>query len=574
MQKRSLVWLCLFLVLALLGASCGGDDDDGGGETGTETESTPAEESAEEAAGDTTEGATGEGADGDDAAEDDTTGGEADAGAPMEPQVGGEIIYGLVSDGTGFNTTDTIHPGSIRIIGSMNDSLVGVDTDSNWTPNLAESLTPNDDFTEWTITLRPDVRFHDGAPVNADAVIANLEAFKAGPNVGFVLAPITELTAVDDLTVLAKMNTSWASFPFHLVGQPGWMVSPETIGSNDTFVGVGPFKLESWTVGDSARVVRNDDYWRADEGLPYLDAITFKVIPEQEGRRQALEAGDIDAYTSPGDVAILDFGEDPDVLVHQGIAAANEFVVLLNTAQTPMDDVRVRTAMAHAIDQQLIIDTFRSGLTEPAKSFIHPQSPWYSDSAYPTFDPAAAQALVDEYEAEVGPIELTLKATNVTSTLEVAELILSFWAAVGIDAEIEEIAPGTEVGPVISDAYDAIMWAQFSGVDPDGDYVFFHSSGGLLNWTNLVSEKMDAGFDLARSSDDPAQRAEGYAMVQDAFAEEVPALWVDHLGGVEAAVSTPQVHGIPEGFYANGEPAIGLIAGSFFSWEDVWLEQG
>lgn len=567
MQKRSLVWLGLFLVLALIAAACGGDDDDG--DASTDTESTPAEESAE----DTQEGATDEGADSSDASEDET-GGDADAAGPMEPQVGGEMLYGLVSDGTGFNTTDTIHPGSIRIIGSMNDSLVGVDADNNWTPNLAEALTPNDDFTEWTITLRPDVRFHDGAPVNADAIIANFEAFKAGPNVGFALAPIVELSAVDDLTVLAKMNTSWASFPFHLVGQPGWMVSPETIGSNDTFVGVGPFKLESWTVGDSARVVRNDDYWRADEGLPYLDAITFKVIPEQEGRRQALEAGDIDAYTTPGDPAILDFRDDPDVLLHQGVAAANEALILLNTAQAPMDDVRVRQAMAHAIDQQLIIDTFRSGLTEPAKSFIHPQSPWYSDSAYPEFDPAAAQALVDEYEAEVGPIELTLKATNVTSTLEVAELVLSFWAEVGIDAEIEEIAPGTEVGPVVSDAYDAIMWAQFSAVDPDGQYVFFHSSGGLLNWTNLVSEKMDGGFDLARSTDDPAQRAEGYAMVQDAFAEEVPILWFDHLGGVEAAVSTPQVHGIPEGFYANGKPTIGLIAGSFFSWEDVWVEQG
>ncbi len=107
---------------------------------------------------------------------------------------------------------------------------------------------------------------------------------------------------------------------------------------------------------------------------------------------------------------------------------------------------------------------------------------------------------------------------------------------------------------------------------PDGAYVFFHSSGGALNWSNLESEKMDAGFDLGRSSDDPAVRQEGYTMVQEVFAEEVPMLWIDHWSGIEAAAAIPEVRGIPQGILVDGSESIGMVAGSYFSWEDVWLE--
>ncbi|MFT7503250.1 MAG: peptide/nickel transport system substrate-binding protein [Gammaproteobacteria bacterium] len=494
--------------------------------------------------------------------------------ASLEPVAGGEITFGLTNDGTGFDTTGAVAPGSIRVITALNDSLVGLDADANWQPNLAESLTPNDDFTSWTITMRPGLLFHDGEPVDGEAVRANLQAFKDSPTVGFAMAQIDSITAVDELSVRLDLSAPWAALPYGLVGQPGWMVSPSTIGTNETFTGTGPFVLESWTPGDGARVVRNPNYWRADEGLPYLDAINFKFLVDGTVKRQAFEAGDVQGYVSPSDEDILDFLDDDETDVWIGTAGANEYLWLLNTTAAPFDDLRVRQAVAHAIDKQFIIDAFRSGLTVPANGPLNPSDRWYTENSYPQFDPAAAQALVDEYEAEVGPIEFELSIEPNASVIEVAEVMMSFLTDVGIDGEIKEIGQGQSAITAIQDDFQAFSWFQFGSPDPDGDYVFFHSSGGFLNWTNLVSADIDAGLDAGRQNVDEAGRKAGYAQFLQALGDEVPMIWVDHLNGVEAAVTLPELHGIgTPGVLPDGAASLPMTNGSFFAWPSVWIEQ-
>ncbi|MEP6298893.1 MAG: ABC transporter substrate-binding protein [Ilumatobacter sp.] len=500
-------------------------------------------------------------------------GGDVDP-ATLQPVAGGEIDWAIDSDGTGFDTTGAIAPGSIRVITALNASLVTLDPNGGWQPLLAESLVPSDDFMTWTITMRPGLTFHDGEPVDAEAVRANMQTFKDSPTVGFAFGPVETITAVSDLAVEVTMSSPWATFPFSLYGQGGWMVSPSTIGTNETFVGTGPFMLESWTPNDSARVVRNPNYWRADEGLPYLDAINFKFLVEQTVRRQAFDAGDVDGYQSPGDTDIIDFLDDDEADVWIGTGGANEYLWLLNTTAPPFDDVRVRRAMAHAIDRDFIIETFRSGLTTPADGPLDESSIFYTPSGYPEFDPAAAQALVDEYEAEVGPILFELTVQPDPSVVEVADVMLSFLADVGIEGSTKEIGPGQSVPLAIADDFQAFSWAQFGPPDPDGLYVFFHSSGGVLNWTNLVSADIDAGLDAGRVTDDPEARKAGYAQFLTALGTEVPMLWIDHLNGVEAVVTIPAIRGIGvPGVTPEGSPTLPMTDGSFFSWSQVWLEQ-
>jgi peptide/nickel transport system substrate-binding protein len=587
-RRRGL--LAILVTGSLIAAACGGSDGDtepadepaateAPDDTGNEPESTDGDAGD---AGDT--GDTGD-ASGDEAPdttaaplEDDeqlTSVGEGgDLAALGDPVAGGEITWGLTNDGTGFDTTNAIAPGSIRVITAMVDGLVGLDVNADWAPNLAESLTPNEDFTSWTITMRPGLVFHDGEPVDAAAVAANIEAQKASPTVGFGLANVESITPIDDLSVEVKMLSPWATFPFSLVGQFGWMVSPSTIGTNETFVSTGPFMLESWTPGDGARVVRNPNYWRADEGLPYLDAINFKFLVDATVKRQAFEAGDVEGYVSPDDEDIVDFLEDDAVDVWIGTAGANEYLWLLNTTRAPFDDIRVRRAMAHALDKEFIIENFRSGLTVPANGPLNPSDKWYSPNDYPQFDPAAAQALVDEYEAEVGPIEFELSIEPNASVIEVAEVMMSFLADVGIDGTIKQIGQGQSAITAIQDDFQAFSWFQFGSPDPDGSYTFFHSTGGLLNWSNLVSEKIDEGLALGRQNADEETRRAGYAMFLEALGEEVPMLWIDHLNGVEAAVTIPELNGIgTPGRLRDGSPSLAMTDGSFFAWPLVWLEQ-
>jgi peptide/nickel transport system substrate-binding protein len=580
-HRRSRRVAAVLISGALVAAACGGDDGDE-----PEAESTPTEVEAEPETTDADEPATSDEPEtgGDDPppstaapledADQITSEGEGSDDASLEPVPGGEITWGLTNDGTGFDTTGAVAPGSIRIISALNDSLAGLDIEGNWVPNLAQSIEPNDDYTVWTITTRPGVVFHDGEPVDGPAVAANLNAFKASPTAGFSFAPVTSITAVDDSTVEIVMSSPWAQFPQSLVSQAGWMVSPSTIGTNDTFIGTGPFMLESWTPGDGARIVKNPNYWRADEGLPYLDAVNFKFLPDQTVRRQAFDAGDLQGYLSPGDEDIVDFLEDDDVDVWIGTAGANEYLWLLNTTAPPFDDIRVRRAMAHAIDKQFIIDNFRSGLTTPANGPWNPSSKFYSENDYPQFDPAAAQALVDEYEAEVGPIEFELSIEPNPSVIEVAEVMMSFLADVGIEGSLKEIGQGQSAITALQDDYQAFSWFQFGAPDPDREYTFFHSSGGLLNWSNLVSADIDAGFDKGRVNVDEDIRREGYAQVLKALGDEVPMLWVDHLNGVEAVVTIPELHGIGVSLtLPDGSPALAMTDGAFFAWTGAWIEQ-
>ena len=589
MRRRSSNLLAVLAAAALVVAACGGGDDDGDDTSPT----TEADSSAGdgEPVGDGGDGDGGDG-DGDAPADEPAEDGTSTTLAPLEdddqltslgegsqadpnatPEQGGEITWGLSNDGTGFATNGSIAPGSIRVITAMVDALVGLDGEANWHPNLAESLTPNGDFTEWTITMRPDLQFHDGEPVDAAAVAANLQAFKDS-SIGFALAPVASIEPVSDLDVLVTMSSPWAAFPYTLVNQPGWMVSPETIGQNDSFVSTGPFMLESWTPGDGARVVRNPNYWRADEGLPYLDAINFKFLVEETVKRQAFEAGDIQGYISPGDEDIVDFLADDSVDVWISTAGANEYAWILNTTRPPFDDVRVRRAMAHGIDRQFLIDNFQSGLTVPASGPLNPSDKWYSETTYPEFDPGAAQALVDEYEAEVGPIEFELSIEPNPAVIERAEVMLSFLADVGIEGSIKEIGQGQSAITAIADDFQAFSWFQFGSPDPDGNYVFFHSSGGILNWSNLVSADVDAGLDAGRESPDEAGRKAGYAQFLQALADEVPIVWVDHLNGVEAAVAIPQLREVGQPSpYRDGTLSLGMTNGSFFAWQSVWLEQ-
>lgn len=561
------------LAFALVAGACGDDDTDAtptaSDDTSEEVEPSTADEQAatDDGAADDTGAADGD-SNVDDAAADDGAG-------PMEPQRGGELTYGTTADGTGFNTLDAMQPAAIRRVLAMTDPLMGLDAEGNWAPALAESIAPNADATVWTLTLRDGPTFHDGVPVDAAAVKANIDAFKAATNVGFVLARVAEVNVLDPLTVEFVMAAPWGAFPYALNGQAGWLVSPDTLGTNESFVGTGPFRFDSWVPGDTMRVVRYEDYYRPE--FPYLDAVTFKVIPEASARRAALETGDIDVYEFPQDFDTVEWLENPgDIRPIRGSdvgSSANEAMVMLNTAVPPLNDVRIRRALAHATDRQLIIDTFRSGLNVPASGFIDPVSPFYTEVDYPEFDLTEAARLVEEYEAENGDAAFTFLVHARSGVTEVGELLVSLWNDAGIDVTMEPVEPGADVPRVIVDNFEAITWFQFGQHDPDAEYVFMHSSGGLLNWSNLVDPEIDAAFETGRQSLDFEERRSAYMELQHEMAKELPIIFLDHLAGTEGLAAASHVHDVEKAQLPDGSPSSGLASGSFHTYGHIWIEQ-
>ncbi|MEM7140932.1 MAG: ABC transporter substrate-binding protein [Actinomycetota bacterium] len=567
-MRRSLVlWLSILLSFTLVAAACG---DDGG-------DAEPAEGSEAESDGDDggsatvpdTDLETAEGAlDG----EQITSAGEGAGDAPdLDPVYGGDLRWGLNRDGTGFDLTAAVAPGTLRLLSALTDPLTRLDAEGNWRPFLAESVVPNDDFTTWTITLRDGLVFHDGTPVTSAEMLASLQAFKDSLVTGAVVAQVESYEATGDLTVVATMTEPWATFPFSLsTSQAGSVVPLDQIGVNDWFVGTGPFMLEAWTIGEGARLVRNDDYWQ--EGLPYLDSIDFTFAPEQETRRIAFEERQFDGYNSPGDGDILDFLDDDAIDVWIGDGSANEMGYILNVTIPPLDDVRVRRALAHATPRQDVIDLYRSGLTLPANSPIHPGSQWYVETDYPGYDLDEAERLIAEYEAEVGPVEFTMSSEQGAAFREVTDLVLDDWRSVGVDVEYEDIALGQSATTAIFDNFEAIAWIQFSDVDPDGFYIWFHSSQTTTNWSNHSFPEIDDALARGRATDDVDERKAAYADFQQALADLVPIVWLDHFNGTEAEVAWPYVHGIEASNLPDGTPALNMTGGSFHRWEQVWME--
>ncbi len=204
------------------------------------------------------------------------------------PQPGGLLTFGTESEVSGWNpTVDRWDASGIQIAVTVMDPLVAFDANFEAQPYLAESLTPNADYTEWDIKVRSGVQFHDGTPLDSAAVKKSIDAFAAAPLTGAAFADIASTKIIDDLTLGVMMKRPWAAFPYSLGGQAGVVPAPAQLDSGAESasripIGTGPFVFKNWTPDHSFDATKNPNYWRS--GLPYLDEVVFTPIPDSSSR--------------------------------------------------------------------------------------------------------------------------------------------------------------------------------------------------------------------------------------------------------------------------------------------------
>ncbi|AQZ66367.1 hypothetical protein BKM31_37330 [[Actinomadura] parvosata subsp. kistnae] len=512
---------------------------------------------------------------------------QSQSGAPAAtgPTQGGRLVYAVSADANGFNpVTDQFAAQSYSMTGTIIEPLVAVAADGSWKPYLAESLTPSKKYDEWTIKVRPDISFSDGISLTGDIVKANLEAQKRSPLTAAAMMPIKSFELADPMTVKVVLNQPWVAFPYLLAVQTGMIVPPASLNDPKTAslkpVGTGPFVFKEYVPDNRMVVTRNPHYWRA--GLPYLDEIEFRILPDTQTRAQTLEAGGVDAIGTSRDEDLTKFGAMKDqYTVHraQGMAVA-EYMFLLNTAVPPLDDVRVRRALAHAMDRETVIKTLRGGLTEPADGPWSKDSPWYAPGGYPAYDLAKATALVKEVEAEKGPIRFELISTPDPNTMQGVELAQDMWRKAGIEVSIKQADQADLINRAITGNFSATVWTQFSAQDPDGEYVWMHQAyakpvGAIsLNMTRLKDEKLSAALDAGRMSPDEATRKQAYATVQQRLRDQVPYVFVDHLN-TGAVIAKTKVRGIGEHVLPDGEKGLPLTGSPipYHPFTQLWVSE-
>ncbi len=281
------------------------------------------------------------------------------------------------------------------------------------------------------------------------------------------------------MTVVYTLTGPGARFSAALAAtQVGYVVGQAMIdqakagNKTPTPVGTGPFIYADWQPNDHFTATRNPNYWRA--GLPYLDQITFRPIPDTIQREATLKTGGVDMIHSTDPDTINRFtGQAGYQLVDSRTGVIGEptiAFIMLNTVVSPTNDLRIRQALAKATDQAQVQKIFDCGYGQPVNGLFLPGSPYYSATGFPTYDPAAAKELVAAYKAEHGTPTLELLTITDPLLAKVVQVIQQMWTEVGFDVTIARWSRPTSSTTSSSASSRPATFYQFGAVDPDLNY--------------------------------------------------------------------------------------------------------
>ncbi len=317
------------------------------------------------------------------------------------------------------------------------EGLTRIDRNGVVQPALAENWVVSDDGLTYTFTLREGVTFHDGSTFEADDVVFSFERAMAETSINAqkgLFEPITTVAVDEDKSVVVTLKQPTGNFLFNLGWGDAVIVAPESAESNKALpIGTGPFKFDRWVQGDRIELKRNESYW--GEAVE-LEGATFQIVPDPAAAVAAMMAGDLDAFPNfPAPENMVQFEADPRFKVEIG-TTEGETILAMNNGRPPLDDIRVRRAIAHAIDRTAIIDGAMFGYGTPIGSHFAPHHPAYTDltGMYP-HDSEKAKALLAEAGHGDG-LALTLRLPPPSYARRGGEIIAAQLAEVGITAEI------------------------------------------------------------------------------------------------------------------------------------------
>ncbi|GAA6201428.1 ABC transporter substrate-binding protein [Aquicoccus sp. SU-CL01552] len=312
--------------------------------------------------------------------------------------------------------------------------------DGSIVPGLAKSWAISEDGLTYTFHLHEGVMFHDGTTMDAEDVKFSLDRARAEDSANAqkaLFAGISDVAVVDPLTVKVTLSEPNGSFLFNMAWGDAVIVAPESIETiKQTPVGTGAFKFSEWVQGDKIVLEKNPDYW----GTPAkLDEATFKFISDPTAAFAAVMAEDVDAFISfPAPENLPQFEADPRFQVLVG-STEGETILAMNNKQPPFDNVKVREAVAHAIDRQAIIDGAMFGYGTPIGTHFAPHNPAYVDlTGQSAFDPELSKKLLAEAGLPDG-FETTLHLPPPSYARRGGEIIAAQLGQVGIKAEIVNV---------------------------------------------------------------------------------------------------------------------------------------
>ncbi|MCK1389212.1 ABC transporter substrate-binding protein [Bradyrhizobium sp. 1] len=408
-------------------------------------------------------------------------------------------------------------------------NLTRLKPDMTVEPDLAISWEPNETRTEWIFKLRPGVTFHDGSPLTSEDVVATINAIldpkTASPgrtNVG----PIKEVAAIDPLTVKFTLTGAYADLPVALTYLNARIVPAKIIASDlaslsTTANGTGPFKLVSYEPDRKIVVERNAAYY--DPTRPYLDRVELLVYPDRTAEASAMMSGEIDLLltTTPGEYERL--------VKASGVKAlrtpSGQFLnINLGCDQKPFNDIRVRQALALAVDREATVGFVAGGYGTPGNDTpLNSAYHFYKNIPMKKPDVAKAKQLLAEAGYPNG-IDLTLIASDRPATrTQLGVAVREMAAAAGFRINVQTMPHATYLDQVWKKGN---FYVGFYNMQPTADAIFnlLYTSNATWNETRWNNSEFDTFINAARVETDEVKRNALYAKAQELMNTEVPSV--------------------------------------------------
>ena len=445
------------------------------------------------------------------------------------PQPGGSLTVGQIQDLTSFDPFMLLFV-NYAIQHQIFDRLITMDHELEVSPSLAESWELGEDGQSITFTLRSGVTFHNGRPLEAADVVANIERAQNEETGGNIFAKVQTVESVEapDASTVVVTFSAPAPNVFDIFDSLS-IVAPEAFENLQRQpIGTGPFRFVEWIPGDQVAMARNETYWR--EGLPYLDEVIIKPYADGETLTLALESGQINAAISLPYANAERLSGSADVTVERGQDGALLYVLVINPPDasqeaSPLSDKLVRQAINHAMNRQAIVDQALFGVGEATViAFPEPSAAYFREltEQYP-FDLDRARELLaeagygDGFEMEI------LAPTSFPELVSMGQILAADLAQIGINATIAPIESAVWTPRLLAGDYQATFtFIGRSHKDPLGlfDNSPFRISNSPVWPEGDFPEGYAEAIEAAGTTVDPAARVESFRQVNEIMLDE------------------------------------------------------
>jgi len=418
------------------------------------------------------------------------------------------------------------------------DTLVWRDASGETIPWLATDWTLSEDGLTWTFTLRDGVRWQDGRPLTADDVVFSIDYYQAHPGTSWFMAQINEIesaTAVDENQVAVKLARPFAPFlqttaeSMFIFPQHIWqeVTDPQSFTEPAAFIGSGAYKLVEFSQEEGTYLFEsNPDFFL---GLPYVRRIEF--VPTSDNLL-ALSNGDIDAFDQFGGVTdemLAPFRQAP-FAIKEASGEWGMFLYFNLEQETPLQDVRLRQAIAYAVDRQAMVDRVLFGFGDPGNpGFLPPANPFYNPdvSQYP-YDLDQARALLQTAGYDGTPIRLAYSPDWIMASARVVEILSAGLSAVGIPLEKVVLDQATIDASASEGSYELLITG-FGGLGADPDQLRRNFAGssqarGFSRAVGYSNAAFDALAEAQVGMSDQRERRTAVDEMQVILSQDLPAL--------------------------------------------------